>query len=99
MLARIPLVMLVNNNVQANTVKEYVAYAKTPGKSVSYGRTGVGTSNNLSFEVLKEIVGMDVQRSEEKTTELQSLKRNPTDVSNITKTKINTRSNKNPKPR
>src|SRR3546814_18793185 len=60
MLARIPLVMLVNNNVPANTVKEFVAYAKTPGKNVSYGSPGVGTSNHLYFEVLKEIVGRDV---------------------------------------
>ncbi|UYO93310.1 Bug family tripartite tricarboxylate transporter substrate binding protein [Pollutimonas sp. M17] len=60
MLARIPLVMLVNNKVPAKTVKEFVAYAKTPGENVSYGSPGVGTSNHLSFEVLKEIVGMDV---------------------------------------
>src|SRR3546814_8784149 len=85
MLARIPLVMLVNNNVPANTVKEFVAYAKTPGKNVSYGSPGVGTSNHLSFEVLKEIVGMDVPhvpykgggpaRSEAHTSELQYIMR------------------------
>ncbi len=60
MLARIPLVMLVNNDVPASTVKEFVAYAKAPNGNASYGSPGVGTSNHLSFEVLKEIVGMDL---------------------------------------
>ena len=57
MLARIPLVMLVNNNVPAGTVKDFVAYAKT--REGSYGSPGIGTSNHLYFEVFKASTGID----------------------------------------
>lgn len=54
MLARIPLVMLVNNNVPVSNLTEFISYAKQPGQNISYGSPGVGTSNHLSFEILKE---------------------------------------------
>lgn len=58
MLARIPLVMLVNNNVPAATMKDFVAHVKTqPG---SYGSPGIGTSNHLYFEVFKDAAGIDM---------------------------------------
>ena len=43
LLARIPLVMLVNNNVPANNLKEFVAYAKSNKGKVSYASPGIGT--------------------------------------------------------
>jgi tripartite-type tricarboxylate transporter receptor subunit TctC len=58
MLARIPLVMLVNNNVPVSTVKDFVAHAKTQGGS--YGSPGIGTSNHLYFEVFKDAAGIDM---------------------------------------
>lgn len=58
MLARIPLVMLVNNNVPVSTLKDFVAHAKT--QAGSYGSPGVGTSNHLYFEVFKDTVGIDM---------------------------------------
>ncbi len=58
MLARIPLVMLVNNSVPATTVKDFVAHAKTQGGS--YGSPGIGTSNHLYFEVFKDLAGVDM---------------------------------------
>ncbi len=60
MLARIPLVMLANNNVPASTVKDFVGYAKASGAKASYGSPGIGTSNHLYFEVLKDMAGMDM---------------------------------------
>ena len=60
MLAQIPLVMLVSNNVPTATLKDYVAYAKSAGAKGSYGSPGVGTSNHLYFEVFKDLAGLDL---------------------------------------
>lgn len=58
MLARIPLVLLVSNNVPVITVKEFIQYAKT--HDISYGSPGVGTSNHLHFELFKDNTGLAV---------------------------------------
>lgn len=58
MLARIPLVMLVNNTVPVTSVKELVTHVKT--QSGSYGSPGIGTSNHLYFEVFKDAAGIDM---------------------------------------
>ncbi|WP_167784689.1 Bug family tripartite tricarboxylate transporter substrate binding protein [Ramlibacter rhizophilus] len=60
LLTRIPLVMLVNNNVPAKNLKEFVAYAKAnPGK-LSFASPGIGTSNHLYSEVFKDMVGIEM---------------------------------------
>lgn len=59
-LTRIPLVMLVNNNVPAANLKEFVAYAKANTGKVSYGSPGIGTSNHLYSEVFKDLTGIDM---------------------------------------
>lgn len=58
LLARIPLVFLVNNGVPANSMKEFVAYAKN--NKVSYASPGIGTSNHLYFEVFKDMTGLEL---------------------------------------
>lgn len=58
LLARIPLVMMVNNSIPATTIKEFVAYAKSA--QGSYGSPGIGTSNHLYFEVFKDLAGIDL---------------------------------------
>jgi tripartite-type tricarboxylate transporter receptor subunit TctC len=60
LLARIPLVMLVNPTVPAATVREFVSYAKTGGVKASYGSPGTGTSNHLYFEVFKDLTSIDL---------------------------------------
>jgi tripartite-type tricarboxylate transporter receptor subunit TctC len=60
LLARIPLVMLVNTTVPAATVREFVSYAKTGGVKASYGSPGTGTSNHLYFEVFKDLTNIDL---------------------------------------
>src|SRR5437763_5884330 len=60
LLARIPLVFLVNNSVPANTMKEFVSYAKNGASKASYASPGVGTSNHLYFEVFKDMTGIDL---------------------------------------
>lgn len=59
LLARIPLVMLASNNVPVNTLRDFVAQARS-GAKWSYGSPGVGTSNHLYFEVFKDLTGIDL---------------------------------------
>lgn len=60
LLARIPLVMLVNNNVPANNLKEFVGYAKSNKGKVSYASPGIGTSNHLYSEVFQDLAGFEM---------------------------------------
>ncbi|MFI4926852.1 MAG: Bug family tripartite tricarboxylate transporter substrate binding protein [Burkholderiales bacterium] len=60
LLARIPLVLVVNNNVPATSVKEFVGYAKANTGKASYASPGIGTSNHLYFEVFKDLAGIDL---------------------------------------
>lgn len=60
LLARIPLVMLVNNSVPVTTVNDFVSYAKANNGKLSYGSPGLGTSNHLYYEVFKDIAGIEL---------------------------------------
>jgi tripartite-type tricarboxylate transporter receptor subunit TctC len=59
-LVRNPLVLLVNNAVPANTLKEFVEYARANGSKMSYASPGIGTSNHLYFEVFKDLTHLDL---------------------------------------
>jgi tripartite-type tricarboxylate transporter receptor subunit TctC len=53
--ARIPLVLVVNNDLPVKTVADFVAYAKAnPGK-LSIASSGIGTSLHLSGELFKAL--------------------------------------------
>ncbi len=57
--ARIPLVLVVNNDLPIRTVSDFIAYAKAnPGK-LSIASSGVGTSLHLSGELFKTKAGID----------------------------------------
>jgi len=57
---RIPDVMVINPSVPAQTVPEFIAYAKAnPGK-VNFASPGVGTSVHLSGELFKMMTGVDM---------------------------------------
>ncbi len=57
---RIPNVMVVNPSVPAQTVPEFIAYAKAnPGK-VNMASPGVGTSVHLSGELFKMMTGIEM---------------------------------------
>jgi tripartite-type tricarboxylate transporter receptor subunit TctC len=57
-LARIPLVLVVNNDLPAHDVAEFIAYAKAnPGK-LSIASSGIGTSLHLSGELFKAMAGI-----------------------------------------
>src|SRR6201996_1832983 len=52
-LARIPLVLVVNNDLPVHNVADFIAYAKAnPGK-LSIASSGIGTSLHLSGELFK----------------------------------------------
>jgi tripartite-type tricarboxylate transporter receptor subunit TctC len=56
--ARIPLVLVVNNDLPVHTLTEFIAYAKAnPGK-MSIASSGIGTSLHLSGELFKAMAGV-----------------------------------------
>lgn len=57
-LARIPLVLVVNNDLPVHNVADFIAYAKAnPGK-MSIASSGIGTSLHLSGELFKAMAGV-----------------------------------------
>ena len=59
-LASFTYLMLVNPNVPAKTVAEFIAYAKAnPGK-INFASGGIGSSNQLAAELFKAVTGTDL---------------------------------------
>jgi tripartite-type tricarboxylate transporter receptor subunit TctC len=56
----LPLVMMVNPAVPANTVAEFIALAKAKPDSLSYGSTGPGSLEHISAEMLKAQAGINM---------------------------------------
>jgi len=57
---RAPNVMVINPSVPANTVPEFIAYAKAnPGK-VNMGSSGIGTSIHVGGELFKMMAGVNM---------------------------------------
>jgi tripartite-type tricarboxylate transporter receptor subunit TctC len=53
----VPLLLLVNPNVPAKTLMELIAYSKTVPNGLGYGTPGVGSTQHLMFELIKERTG------------------------------------------
>jgi tripartite-type tricarboxylate transporter receptor subunit TctC len=56
--ARIPLVLVVNNELPVHDVKEFIAYAEANPNKLSIASSGVGTSLHLSGELFKAMAGV-----------------------------------------
>jgi tripartite-type tricarboxylate transporter receptor subunit TctC len=57
---RVPNVMEVRSSFPANTVPEFIAYAKAnPGK-INFASSGIGASNHMSGELFKVMTGVDM---------------------------------------
>ena len=56
--ARVPLVLVVNNDLPVRNIAEFIGYARThPGK-LSIASSGIGTSLHLSGELFKAMAGI-----------------------------------------
>src|SRR5262245_33684785 len=53
-------VMVVNPSVPANTLPEFIAYAKANPSRISFGSAGIGGSNHLVGELFKIMAGVDM---------------------------------------
>ena len=53
-----PYVMAVNPQLPANTVKEFIAYAKANPNKITYASSGIGTLQQLATELLSAKVGI-----------------------------------------
>jgi tripartite-type tricarboxylate transporter receptor subunit TctC len=59
LIAQIPLVLIARKDLPANSVEEFVAYAKAnPGK-LSYGSAGVGSASHLGCAMLQHALGAE----------------------------------------
>jgi len=56
-----PSVLLVNNDVPAKTLQEFVAYAKAHPGRINYGSPSIGSMANLSFSAFQKQVGIRLQ--------------------------------------
>ncbi len=55
-----PQILVLNNSVPANTVKELIAYAKARSGQLNYASVGQGSPNHLGMELLKALGGIDM---------------------------------------
>jgi tripartite-type tricarboxylate transporter receptor subunit TctC len=59
-IGREPNIMVVHPSVPANTIPEFIAYAKAnPGK-LNYASAGIGSSQHMSGELFKMMAGIDM---------------------------------------
>ena len=58
LIARIPFVLVVNNDLPVHSVKELIAYAKAHPGELSYGSTGPGTPFHLNAELFSAMTGI-----------------------------------------
>jgi tripartite-type tricarboxylate transporter receptor subunit TctC len=58
--ASVPFIMVVNPDVPAKNVKEFIALAKAQPGKLHYGSGGNGTSSHLAGEWFKDLAGVDI---------------------------------------
>jgi tripartite-type tricarboxylate transporter receptor subunit TctC len=58
--ATAPLVLIVHPSVPAQSLGEFVAYAKRQPGKMSYATAGIGTAPHLCMELLKSMAGIDL---------------------------------------
>jgi tripartite-type tricarboxylate transporter receptor subunit TctC len=60
-ISRAPNVMVLHPSVPANTVPEFIAYAKANADKINMASSGVGTSIHMSGELFKLMAGVKMQ--------------------------------------
>src|SRR5215471_2583733 len=61
LIAEQPLVLVVNKELPAKSLKEFTAYAKANAAKLSFGSGGSGSSTHLGCLLLNSAIGVDVQ--------------------------------------
>jgi tripartite-type tricarboxylate transporter receptor subunit TctC len=59
-IANNPAGLLVNSQIAANTLSEFIAYAKTKPGDISYATPGIGTAHHLYGQVLNKVAGIQL---------------------------------------
>src|SRR5262245_10509488 len=59
--ATAPNVLVINPQVPAKTLAEFIALAKKKPGELTYGTPGIGTSPHMSMELLKSMAGIDLR--------------------------------------
>jgi len=60
LIARIPFVLVVNNDLPVHSVSEFIAYAKAHPGELSYGTTGPGTPFHLNAALFSSMTGIEM---------------------------------------
>jgi tripartite-type tricarboxylate transporter receptor subunit TctC len=57
----LPQVLIIHPSVQAKTMAEFIALAKSQPGKLTYGTAGAGTAPHMAMELLKSMAGIDLQ--------------------------------------
>ena len=60
LIAKVPNILVVNNDVPVKTLADYVAYAKAQPKGVTFASSGSGSSIHLSGEMFKMVAKLNM---------------------------------------
>jgi tripartite-type tricarboxylate transporter receptor subunit TctC len=60
MIATTPYLLLANPAVPAKTAREFVEHARANPNKLNYGSFGNGSSNQLAYELFKQVAGIEV---------------------------------------
>jgi tripartite-type tricarboxylate transporter receptor subunit TctC len=60
LIATIPFVLVVNNDLPVHSVQEFIAYAKAHPGQLAYGSTGPGTPFHLNAELFSSMTGIQM---------------------------------------
>jgi tripartite-type tricarboxylate transporter receptor subunit TctC len=61
LVANVPFALIVNPSVPANSLAEFIAYAKTKPGELAYGSAGNGSPQHLGAEMLKTAAGLNIR--------------------------------------
>jgi tripartite-type tricarboxylate transporter receptor subunit TctC len=59
LIAEYPSLLLVNPRVPANSLKEFVAYARAKSPAITYASSGAGGAQHLAMELFKSMAGFE----------------------------------------
>jgi tripartite-type tricarboxylate transporter receptor subunit TctC len=61
LIAEIPLVLIVRNEFPANTLAEFITYARANEHTMNFGSAGVGSASHLGCAMLDQAMGTHIQ--------------------------------------